>query len=204
MIGLVLTLLLAADTRASLSQSLAREFGLHVPAEQIALAASTSSEIDPKQAQALRRWGLHLDLTTEIYRWGRVPDIQFRLPKLKQAIRLKNAKAKGEILREEDLEVTPVAWRPNASADLTHAVGLECLRSLPAGKLLDARDLRSAAIVHRGDKLQAVQQSKNYVLRFPAISMRNGALGETVLIRKPGQAKLISATVRGEGLVELQ
>jgi flagella basal body P-ring formation protein FlgA len=204
MITLALTLLIAADTRALLSSALAREFGLQVPAAQIELAASTPTDIDAKQGLALRRWGLHMDPSNESYRWGRVPDLQFRLPKLKQAIRLKHAMSKGEILREEDLEMTPVAWRPNSAADLTHAIGMECLRNLPAGHLLNARDLRSAAVVHRGDNLQAIQQSKSYVLRFPAISMRNGALGETILIRKPGQAKLLAATVRGAGLVELQ
>jgi len=204
MITFAIALLIVADTRALLSTALSREFGLQVPAAQIELTPSTPPDIDARQGLALRRWGLHMNTSNESYRWGRVPDLQFRLPKLKQAIRLKNSKTKGDILREDDLEMTPVAWRPNSAGDLTHAIGMECLRNLPAGHILTARDLRSAAVVHRGDSLQAIQQSKSYVLRFPAISMRNGALGETILIRKPGQAKLLSATVRGAGLVELQ
>lgn len=204
MITLALMLLAAADTRALLSDALAREFGLQVSAAQIELAPSTPPDLDAKQGLALRRWGLHLDAASETYRWGRVPDLQFRLPKLSQVLRLKRTKAKGEILESEDVERIPVAWRPSTAAAPYLAIGMECLRALPSGHALTARDLRSAAIVHRGDTLQAFQQSKNYVLRFPAISMRNGALGETILIRKPGQAKLLAATVRGSGLVELQ
>lgn len=204
MIPLALTLLIATDTRALLSSALAREFGLEVAAAQIELAPSTPPDLDDKQGLALRRWGLHLDATSETYRWGRVPDMRFRLPKLKQEIRLKRAIAKGEVLRVEDLEIALVAWRPKVNTDLKQAVGLECLRALAAGHILTTRDVRNAAVIHRGDALQAIQQSKNYVLRFPAISMRNGALGETILIRKPGQAKLLAATVRGAGLVELQ
>ena len=201
---LALTLLIAADTRALVSSALAREFGLEVAAEQIELAPSTPPDLDAKRGMDLRRWGLHLDAASETYRWGRVPDLQFRLPKLSQVLRLKRAMAKGDVLHAEDIEWVPVAWRPNASATPQIVEGMECLRALPAGHTLTSRDLRSAAIVHRGDALQAVQQSKNYVLRFPVISMRNGAIGETILIRKPGQAKLLAATVRGAGLVELQ
>lgn len=204
MMTLALTLLIAADTRALLSSALAREFGLKVAAAQIELAPSTPPNLDDKQGLALRRWGLHLDATSETYRWGRVPDLQFRLPKLSQVLRLKRAMAKGDVLQAEDIEWIPIAWRPNAVATPRIAVGMECLRALPAGHTLTSHDLRSAAIVHRGDALQAVQQSKHYVLRFPAISMRNGALGDTILIRKPGQAKLLAATVRGPSLVELQ
>lgn len=204
MMTLALTLLIAADTRALLSSALAREFGLKVAAAQIELAPSTPPHLDDKQGLALRRWGLHMDAVSETYRWGRVPDLQFRLPKLSQMLRLRRAKAKGDILQSEDIERIPAPWRPSTAAAPHLAIGMECLRALPSGHTLTARDLRSAAIVHRGDTLQAVQQSKNYVLRFPAISMRNGALGETILIRKPGQAKLLAATVRGAGLVELQ
>ncbi len=204
MITLALMLLAAADTRALLSDALAREFGMQVPAAQIELLPSTPPDLDAKQGLSLRRWGLHLDRASETYGWGRVPELQFRLPKLSQMLRLKRAKAKGDILRSEDVELIPVAWRPGAPAAPQLVLGMECLRALPPGHTLTALDLRSAALVHRGDALQAVQQSKNYVLRFPAISMRNGSLGETILIRKPGQAKLLAATVRGAGLVELQ
>lgn len=204
MMTALLSLLVAADTRSLVALALEREFGLRVVASQIELLDKSPAEMSEQQGLALRRWGLQLEMSTATYRWGRIPDLRFRLPKLRQSLRLKHAKAKGDVLRAEDVEEIATLWRPQGSSPLGFAVGYECQRALPAGHELQARDVRSVPLVRRGEPLQALQQSQNYILRFPAISMRSGGLGEVILVRKPGQAKLLPATVRGAGLVELQ
>jgi hypothetical protein len=204
MISFALTLLLAADTRAILAGALAREFGHMVTSTQVELTANTPRELDAQQGATLRRWGLRYQRSEGVYAWGRVPELRFRLPLLAIEHRLNTAKRKGQILDAADIISTPAAWhpgRPTLSVDVT---GRQLLRDLPAQHLLRSTDLRTPTLIRRGAHVQAVHRSANYILRFPAISMRDGGPGETVLIRKPGEAKLLAAKVLAANIVELQ
>ncbi len=204
MISLALTLLLAADTRAILAEALAREFGHAIAPAQIELAPNTPPQLETAKGSELRRWGLRFNRTEGVYAWGRVPEIRFRLPLLAMEHRLKTAKQKGEILDAADIVSTPAAWHPGRAPQPADLGGRQLLRDLPAQHLLRGSDLRTPSLMRRGAHIQAVQRSANYVLRFPAISMRDGGPGETVLIRKPGEAKLLAAKVLAANLVELQ
>jgi flagella basal body P-ring formation protein FlgA len=203
MIELLAFVIVAADTRALVSSALAREFALEVAAEDIALEPGVSKDLPEAAGLALRRWGLRLNRGTRSYSWGRVPDLRFQLPDIAPLFLLKTALPKGTTIRSEHVEARKEAWDPARLSAKFRAIGQETRRALPKGHRLSPADTWPPYLVHRGDRLQAYRLSSRAVLRFPVISMRNGLLGEMILVREPGGSQLKTAVIRAAGLVEL-
>ncbi len=215
-------LLAAADVDATtLAQHLQRLFALDVaPAAITVLEQRSLGSLSPSATwqPKLPALGLRLTAQAEAYEWagawesaaaGRtVPlRIRFQMPPLEARLRLVRDCAAQSPLTAEDLKVEYVAWQPRAKAgpalSLASAIGMECRRSLRAGRILRPEDLRPPPLIRSGQLIQARQNTAKAILRFPARSLRHGVAGDTIPIRRPGDFRLLQGRVVAAGEVEV-
>jgi hypothetical protein len=205
---------------AALARQLYTHFSLSVDPSQIEILGEHAFGTVPATVDSelqMRALGLRFDRAERIYEWSgerranglrkSVPvRVRFRLPKLSRDFVLIKDKRPGTLLNPEDFRAEPAHWLPRpgiAPRFPTEIARLECRRALRAGHILRPHDLALPPTIRRGESVAVTSFVGKAVLRYPAISARSGTIGDTITIRRPGDFRLVPATVLGPGLVEV-
>jgi flagella basal body P-ring formation protein FlgA len=77
-------------------------------------------------------------------------------------------------------------------------------RGLPAGRLLNWRDLSRRPLVKRGEMVEVSAVEGTLVVTMKALAMENGAQGDTVTVRNPESRRDFSAQVVDENHVQVK
>lgn len=83
------------------------------------------------------------------------------------------------------------------------AVGMTAKRSLAPGDLLDRGAVNEGFLVHSGDAVRLLAQSRGMKITVLARSLQNGRMGDRIKVRNIDSDRVISATVTGVGEVRI-
>jgi len=80
--------------------------------------------------------------------------------------------------------------------------GASCARSLTAGDILLARDLKPTPLVRSGDTVELWLVRGSLTVRTRAVARQAGCLGQTIPVRNEMTGQLVNARVAAPGVVE--
>lgn len=206
------------DVRAQIAQALEGEFGLRVDAEHVEMLELRHLGKEAGERLKLSASALRFDRTVETYLWpgqsldavsGRTAPmrVRFRLPKLGEEVRTREAVKARQVLSEKDVEKVACYWNPaeprGRFARFSTVLGRETKSNLAAGRRLLASDVAILPVVRSGETVQVMQRVGTAVLRFPAVSLKAGRVGEEIPVRQTGDFRQRRARIAGPGLVSI-
>lgn len=77
-------------------------------------------------------------------------------------------------------------------------------RSIPAGRVLNWRDLVRRPVIQRGQLIEVAAIDRGLSVTMKGLALENGAVGELIRIRNPESRREIAALVVGEGRAEIR
>lgn len=117
-------------------------------------------------------------------------------------VRMKQQVHRGDIVQADDLE-EETAWLPPNTADRQmtreNAIGMIADASLRPGSALRATDISSRPVVQRGDRVIVNVISGGVVISFEAEAREEGAVGDTIELRKIGERSTFAGQVAAAG-----
>jgi flagella basal body P-ring formation protein FlgA len=122
---------------------------------------------------------------------------------------LKRDMEKDQIMAEDDLTVAE-QWLPPSQAAMSvssvQAIGRAAARKLNSGERLRDNSLRRDAMVKRGEQVIVRCLVGGVAISMQAEARTDGAEGDTIELRKPGERDTFRATItgRGQAVVDLR
>jgi flagella basal body P-ring formation protein FlgA len=89
-------------------------------------------------------------------------------------------------------------------AGLTDRQTSVAARELGAGQFIGRNELRRELAVKNGDIVKVVAGSAEWQITIDGVAQGSGYLGDTVNVKIPRTAKLVSGTLKERGLVEVR
>jgi len=121
-------------------------------------------------------------------------------------VRLVRDVEKGDIFREDDFELRPIAANSINTAqyetDIEAAVGNGAAQRLTAGGFLKANSIEKPLMVQKRQEVTAKARAGNWVVSCQVVALQDGAEGEVVLVETLEGKERFTAIVRGFGVVE--
>ncbi len=113
---------------------------------------------------------------------------------------------RGDLFVPNALDVRRVDCLRNRDALFTNAAtrNLAFARGLPAGQLLNWRDVSKRSLVKRGEIVEVVAVDGNLSVTMKGVAMQNGGMGDLIAIRNPESQKEITAMVVAENRAEVR
>ena len=115
--------------------------------------------------------------------------------------------AAGRPLAPEDVAEARLRLADLSAGHLTDAsqvAGQVLARALKAGAPLDSRALARQVLVRRGQPVQLVSESAGLKITETVIARSDGALGDPVVVERPGSRKQLAGKVADKGLVKVE
>jgi len=120
------------------------------------------------------------------------------------------ARAVRDIRRTSTLTAGQFSWEWQDRAELGSGVltgreslaGASATRSLSAGDLLRAADLKETPVVFSGDEVELQVIRGQVVVAVRGLARQDGALGQTIPVRNELTGRLVNARITGPGLVQ--
>ena len=119
---------------------------------------------------------------------------------------LKQNTPRNSIITANDIEVIhrDITMLPqDILTNKDDAINQELKTSLKAGAFLFKRNLKLRALVHRGDLVTIQAKSGSLQVRASGEAKSPGVKGQLIQVKNLASRKIITATVVGEGLVEV-
>jgi flagella basal body P-ring formation protein FlgA len=91
----------------------------------------------------------------------------------------------------------------NYVSDATQLAGRRLRRPVAMNEALDAAALAIAPIVHRGQQLTLLAHASGMDIRVTVVALADGRPDERIHVQNVGSQRIVEATVRGAGLVEI-
>jgi flagella basal body P-ring formation protein FlgA len=113
---------------------------------------------------------------------------------------------RGDILKEEDLDVIRLARNKVPAGALTEAddiLGKEARTNIRANAPLARRDFQRPMLVERGEKVTVVYEMAGMKLTSRAQAMEDGAKGDVIDVRNLQSRRIVPATVSSRGQVRV-
>lgn len=195
--------------------------GLHVDSRSVRLGfddadtefldaarADVRVEIEPQSSLSSDRIAMTLRLWSDArVQSQRAIGIQVRRL-VRSAVVLRDLD-KDQTITESDLTITE-QWLPPSQASMTvtqvQAIGRAAARRLSAGETLRDNCLRRDALVKRGEQVIVRCLVGGVAISMQAEARADGAEGDTIDLRKPGERDTFRATItgRGQAVVDLR
>jgi flagella basal body P-ring formation protein FlgA len=87
--------------------------------------------------------------------------------------------------------------------DLTQLDGCRATQNLAAGRMIPIRRIEKTPDVEYGLPVTIVGKSRLFEIRTKGTAMQNGVVGETVKVKNDDSRKILTGTVTGPGIVEI-
>lgn len=204
--------------RAALADLLTR--GLRVEAENLRIIfdprdeelldlrdADLRFQIDPKSSMRSDR----VSFSVLVWRDGTIERRASLMVQPYLAIRAADVKreiARGETIGEDDIEITRAWVRPSALETIagSEIAGRTAARPLTPGGPIRTGDLAANIVIKRGERVLVRCISGGIAITFDAEARGEGAVGETIELRKTGERDSFFAvvTARGEVVLDLR
>lgn len=112
---------------------------------------------------------------------------------------------RGAIVQPSDVELRPgtSSITPGAIGSLDEAVGLETVRAVFAGQVLDSQAVRRSVLVHRGEVVTVYARAAGVQVRTTGRARDDGSLGTLVEVESLLNRSVILARVSGPQEVEV-
>jgi flagella basal body P-ring formation protein FlgA len=110
--------------------------------------------------------------------------------------------ARGQRLAEGDLDWAPassVRGVRSGPADMDLAVGMEAKRSLKAGQPLQTGDIKTPAVIKKGDPVKLVYATRGLRLTVDGLAQNDAAKGESVRVLNVYSKRAIEAVAYADG-----
>lgn len=136
----------------------------------------------------------------------RIP-IQAEITALPRAIVASRPIAKGDVVRQEDIESRPLpadfAGSDERLLSREEVIGRETTRPLALGQPVSAADVQLPRLVHRGDKVTVCSLAAGISITTSGKAAEDGALGDSISVELEDPKRQILATVAGPLLVQI-
>ncbi len=114
---------------------------------------------------------------------------------------------KGEIISAEDIK--PIMFRRSRikSVNITDKdkiIGKEAKRILKTGKLIMNSEIGDKVLIHKGDVVSAVYQTKQMQITTRAEALEDGSKGERIELQNPKSKKSIYGVVQDKDTVQVE
>ena len=114
---------------------------------------------------------------------------------------------RGQALRAADLALSETDVSRLHKAYFTRiddVVGLRSKRAVRAGQTLHAGLLRREQLVKRGAQVQIVADTGGLYVTMRGKALADGGLGDRIRVKNLNSGRVVSGTVRGRGVIEVQ
>jgi flagella basal body P-ring formation protein FlgA len=110
----------------------------------------------------------------------------------------------GRAISAADVELQPrdISNLPDAFSDSQAVEGLSPRSSLRAGQVLQKRQLQAAILIKRGERVRIVANTGGLQVEAPGEALEAGARDAQIKVRNSSSGRIITARVRGAGVVE--
>ncbi|KVO87664.1 hypothetical protein WL21_04580 [Burkholderia ubonensis] len=110
----------------------------------------------------------------------------------------------GRPLTPQDVELSERNWAktPDALADPAALNGRVSRRALKSGQVLQKRFLKGGEAVRKGQAVRIVARTAQVEVSVAGTALEDGAMGDTIRVRRAGNGHAVTARVAGPGLVE--
>lgn len=108
--------------------------------------------------------------------------------------------ARGDVITASDVEwQAPQAGRTARGLDYDAAIGMEAKRTLKAGQLILASDVKAATVIRKGDPVAIVYTAPGVRLSVDGVAQGEAALGQPVRVLNSYSKRSIDAVATGHG-----
>jgi flagella basal body P-ring formation protein FlgA len=135
----------------------------------------------------------------------RIP-IQADVAALPRAVVAARPIAKGDVVRDEDIEFRPLnadEHGPERLLTMDNVIGREATRGLTPGQPITAADVQMPRLVHRGDKVTVRSLAAGISITTSGRASGDGGLGDSISIELDDPKRQILATVAGPLVVQV-
>lgn len=108
--------------------------------------------------------------------------------------------ARGDVITANDVEwQSPQAGRTAHGLDYDAAIGMEARRTLKAGQLILASDVKAATVIRKGDPVAIVYTAPGVRLSVDGVAQGEASLGQPVRVLNSYSKRSIDALATGHG-----
>jgi flagella basal body P-ring formation protein FlgA len=133
--------------------------------------------------------------------------VPVRIALLEQIVISRRPMVRGQTLTAADVSLSEVDTTGLHKAYFTRVedvIGLRTKRSVGSGKTLHAGLLRREQLVKRGAQVQIVADTGGLHVTMRGKALADGGLGDRIRVKNLNSGRVVSGTVRGRGVIEVQ
>ncbi len=114
--------------------------------------------------------------------------------------------SRGHILRPDDLkpmEMELSQLNYGYFTDDKALIGQQLKRRLPQHRLIKSNYIRPATLVKRGEIVSIVAENSGFSVKMSGTALMDGARGDRIRVRNISSKRIIEATVKASGIVDI-